>query len=224
MPTNWPPSKQLALLTFANDFLAKIQANAALYGLLPLDATNLAPLVATRNTTMAAATDPATKTKVTTMAMQVAKVQVVAAIRALARRVQSNNTVTAAAKTSLGLPVHSAVPSPIAAPATRPMVNVVGMALAQMTIRIVDENTPSKRAKPAGATSAQVFCFIGPAGTPPPADLRQWVSEGLATRSDFKINYAPADNGKEATIVARWLNGKGEAGPASIPTVVPIAA
>jgi hypothetical protein len=225
MPNNdWPPAKDQDLDAYDRDFYAKINANAALYGLLPADAAAMLPYVTAFTNSLALATDPATKTKVATMANRVARGQIVAVIRALAKRVQANNTVTAAAKTALGLPVHRLVPTPINPPGTRPMINVTGFAPAELSLRIVDESTPTRRARPRGTIGAQIFSFIGPAGTPPPADLKQWAFEGIATRADFKITYAPGDVGKQASLIARWSNAKGQNGPNSLTAAVPIAA
>lgn len=225
MPGNsFIPNKDMELQAYAADFLAKIAASPATYGLLPADATAMAPYVTGYTANLNLATDPSTKTKVTTMQKNVSRVQIISVIRALARRVQANNTVTAAAKIALGLPVHSLVPSPIPAPVTRPMVNPMTFTPGGLKILIVDETTPTKRKRPAGAIGAQIFSFIAPVGTAPPADLKQWAFQGIATRADFQLHYAPADSGKEASIIARWLNGKGETGPNSIMTAVPIAA
>ena len=225
MPNNnWPPSTDMGLQTYSVDFLAKIVATPATYGLLAADGTAMTPYVTAFTTQLGLAMDPATQTKVVTMAKQVARVQLVAVIRALARRVQANNTVTAAAKVALGLPVHSVVPTPINPPSTRPMLNVVGSTTAQLMIRIVDETTPTRRKRPTGTVGAQVYTFVAAAGTTPPADLKQWMFEGMATKADFQISYAAGDIGKQAHVVARWANAKGESGPNSLTTVAPIAA
>ena len=222
--SSWPPAKDLDFQTAANDFLAKITLLPATYGLVAADATALSPIVANMNVQMGLATDPATRTKVTVMAKRVSRAQTEAALRALARRVQSNNTVTAAAKTALGLPVHSLVPSPVPTPVTKPMLNIVNISNAQLTVRIVDESTPTKRAKAAGSIGAQVYGYVAAAGAIPPQDLGQWSFKGMATKADFQINYVTADAGKQAYVIARWLNSKGETGPNSLMINAPIAA
>lgn len=225
MPTNhWPPSKDMDLQAYGADFLAKITATPALYGLVAADAAAMAPYVTGFTNALNLATDPATKTRVVNTQKNVARVQMVAVIRALAKRVQANNTITAAAKVALGLPVHSVIPTPINPPATRPMLNIIGSTTAQLVLRIVDENTPTRRARPTGSVGAQVYTFVAPTGTPPPADLKQWMFEGMATKGDFQIRYAPADIGKQAYIVARWSNAKGQSGPNSLVAAAPIAA
>ena len=220
----WPPSKDLDFLTAAQDFLAKITLSPTTYGLLAADATALSPIVANLTVQMGLVMDPATKTKVTVMGKKVAKAQTAASLRALANRVQANNTVSASNKIALGLPVHSLVPTPVPVPVTRPMLNIIANGQAQLTVRIVDETTPTRRAKARGSIGAQVYTFVGTIGTTPPADLKLWVFEGMSTKTDFQISYAPADAGKQAFIVARWLNSKGETGPTSLVTVAPIAA
>jgi hypothetical protein len=223
MSTDWLPSRDTLLQTFAVNFSAKITTNFASYGLVTGDATALATLVTSFNSALAAATNPPTRTKTTVAAKNVAKAQLVADIRILAKRIQANPAVTIPQKTDLGLPIKSA-PTPIPVPAVKPDVTLTNIDIRTHTVRVTDLTTPSKRGKPDGVQGAEVYVFVAAAGTTPPADLSQWRFEGLTTDPDFSISYADADAGKTASIVARWYNPRGEAGPNSTPVVVPIAA
>ena len=95
-------------------------------------------------------------------------------------------------------------------PATKPLVAVLGMDRGRVLVHLTDETTPDGRAKPDGTVGAEVYSFVAAPNTTPPADLEEWRYEGLATRRQFEVDYNQTDGGKVATIVARWLNGKGQ--------------
>ena len=215
------PSTDPALSTWASNFSSKITATPTAYGLLAADATSLATLTSAFTASLATASNPATRTAVSVASKDTAKVSLVADIRSLARRIQATSTVTAAQKTELGLPIHSPIPTPVPAPSTRPLVNLLDTGGKSHLIRLADETTPNKRARPVGAAGAEVYSFIGET---PPQDLEMWRFEGQATKADFVVDYTNADVGKTATIVARWYNRKGETGPVSNPITGTVAA
>lgn len=94
----------------------------------------------------------------------------------------------------------------------------------RVPIRLVDETTPTKKAKPFGVEGAEVYSYIPADGEEPPMDLEKWRFEGLATRSTFQIAYNGDDVGKTAVIRAQWFNPRGEPGPASTAITATIAA
>lgn len=144
------------------DLLAKIAAAPALYGLVAADATVMAQYVTGFTIALNLATDPATRTRVTTVEKNLAQGHILAIIRVLAKRVQANNTVTAAAKVAIGLPVHNLIPTPINPPATRPMLNVIGSTTAQLVLRIVDETTPTRPANAKGQSGPNSLTAAAP--------------------------------------------------------------
>jgi hypothetical protein len=221
---SWLPSKELDLQTFCADFSTKITLSPTTYGVLASDATTLAALVATYTSSLATATDPATKTKVTTAAKNSAKIALVAEMRSLAKRIQATPSVTPAQKTTLGLPVHAVHPTPIAQPSTRPVLSVVAVQGQQALIRLVDEATPTKRSKPGDAEGAIVLSYVPAASEAPPSDLEKWSFKAVATKGEVKLTYTPDQVGKTATIRAFWVNPRGEQGPVSDAVTLMIAA
>lgn len=218
------PTRDEDLSTFAQNFSALITATPAVFSLLPADATALAALVTEFTEALETALNPSTRTPVAVAAKDTARVVLVADIRSLAKRIQSAPNVTPAQKTSLGLTVQDHVRTPVPPPATKPVVNVVTNGGRRQTIRLVDETTPLKRARPVGVAGAEVYSYVQTSAEAPPADLEAWRFEGLATRSEFEIGYNSADVGKTAHIRALWYNAKGQSGPESDEVIVPIAA
>lgn len=215
------PGKDADLLSYATNYSAKVTATPTAYGLVAADATALAALVSAYSAALAEATNPDTRTSSKVAMKNLAKAHLVADIRALSRKVQASTTVTVEQLSDLGLPIHKHQPTPIPAPATMPLVNVVTVRHGSHVIRLADETTPTSRAKPFGVDGAEVLVFVGET---PPADIDQWEIKGLATRAQFQIDYDSADAGKTAHIIARWFNPRGHTGPNSVPVTERIAA
>jgi hypothetical protein len=91
-------------------------------------------------------------------------------------------------------------------------------------LRLVDETTLTKRAKPEGVEGAEVYSFVAADGQAPPADLTQWRFEGQTRRWDYTVSYDAADVGKTAYLKALWFNPRGQCGPESEPIAATVAA
>ncbi len=222
--TDFLPARDEDFNAWAVNFSALVAAAPVAYGLLAADATALAGLVTAFTAALTAATNPGTRTAVTVASKETARVALSADIRSLVRRIQAVATVTAAQKTALGISVIQGIYSLVPAPATSPLLNIVAVTPRQHAIRVVDETTPTRRARPFNAAGAEVYAFIGAAGVTPPADLEHWEFKGMATRSDYIVQYNADDAGKQATIVTRWYNRRGQTGPVSNPISGTIAA
>jgi hypothetical protein len=225
MASTWPPTKEAEFADWIANYSAKITLAPTLYGLVALDATNLATLVTGYNSAAAIVNDPTTKTAVAITNRDVAKAALLADIRSLARRIQATPTVTPGQKTGLGLPVHKTTPTVIPVPVTKPVLAIAGISKGRaVTIRIQDETTPTKNAKPFGVDGAEVYTYVPTASEAPPVDLTKWRFEGIAKRASFELNYDGEDVGKTAYVRALWFNPRGESGPASDDVTATIAA
>jgi hypothetical protein len=215
------PTRDGLLLTFAQDFSAKITSNPTSYSFTAAQATLLANAVSAYETSYGLATDPATKTKGTVIDKDLKRALLKATLRSYARQIQANPSVTAQQKTDLGLPVRDAEPSTRPAPNTQPVGSVVGIVNNDVMTQWFDQLTPTRRARPVGYAGLAIYSYVG---ENPPSDIEQWRHEGLATTSRFTIGFNPGDAGKKITIVARWYSYKGEFGPLSTPITTVIAA
>lgn len=144
------------------------------------------------------------------MAKNQAKAGLVAALRTLSQRIQANPAVSAELKTELGLPLHDRDPSPIPAPATKPVLTVLGID----HLRLADETSPDSRTKPTGVDGAEIWCYVG---ENPPSELSGWSMYGLTTRTRVEVRHRPEDRGKTVHLVARWFNPRKQVGPQSAP-------
>ncbi|HEY8666511.1 MAG TPA: hypothetical protein VIL86_07600, partial [Tepidisphaeraceae bacterium] len=194
------PSRDEDLLAFLVNFSALITLSPTAFGLLAGDAVSLAALVSAFQTALGISSTPSTRTSVSVASKDTARAVVTADARSLAKRIQATPTVTAAQKISLGLTVADGVVSSVARPATMPVCTLVENVDRTHTIRLVDETTPTRRARPAGSAGAEVYSFVADPGQTPPADLEAWRFEGLATKSQFSVSYNGGDVGKVAYI------------------------
>jgi len=65
-------------------------------------------------------------------------------------------------------------------------------------------------AKPSGVQSAEIWYLVGPT---PPTDPAQCRFAALDTATPYLLQHDPADGGKLAHYLLRWVNSRGEPGP-----------
>src|SRR5262249_31548553 len=80
----------------------------------------------------------------------------------------------------------------------------------QHTIHWRDESIPNSKVKPGGVRGAEIWACIGPT---PPSDPTQAHFVALDTASPYLFEHNPADAGKLAHYLVRWVNTRGEPGP-----------
>ena len=221
--TTTPPLRDADLASFSQTFSAMISDSPTTYGLEAADATALATLVTSFINAYDLARSAATRTASKITLKNQAKTALLAAERALIARIRAFPGITDALLQDLDLPIHDRQPTPTPAPWTKPTIAVLGMDRGRILIRLGDETLTDTRAKPEGAVGAEIYSYVAPLGTILPTDLDEWRHEGLATRNRFEIDYKASDAGKVGTIVARWINRRGQTGPLSNPVSTPIA-
>ena len=63
-----------------------------------------------------------------------------------------------------------------------------------------------------------------PYGMALPVDPDAWRFMGQATTTQARLRFTDADAGKTATVMARWINAKGQPGPLSYKVTATVAA
>lgn len=130
-------------------------------------------------------------------------------IRSLVQRLQASSTTTDAQRAALGITVPDRISTPIGVPTSRPSARIENRGGLRHTVNFVDENTPTRTAKPAGVMGAEIWVYLGDT---PPTDSQQLHFLGLDTRTPYEAKFNPADAGKTAYYRLRWVNKRGEAG------------
>ena len=224
MPRSFIPAKEDDLASMATNMSSILTTSFASYGVLLTDATALATLLVSFNTSLAVTKVPNTRTPTSITVKNTNKATLIADIRVLAKRIQANPAVTAAMKVSLGITVPDHVRTPILPPVTKPVLSVDTMTSLGFTLRLADETTPTKRSKPVGTDGAEVYTFIGAAGAVPPMEVAQWTYQGRAMRSNYVLSFSGSNAGSVVHVKAAWVNPRGQSGPVSDAVVKGIAA
>ena len=219
--SDYLPTRLAQLRDWAVNFSTLITATPVAFGLTAGNATTISTAVNAFTAAYTLATDPSTRTSVTVAAMRVQKTAMIAVIRQFAAIIRANPAITAAQLETLGLTVSDAEPSPIPAPSTFPLIDVVNATPNRHELRYSDSATPDSRAKPAGTIGLQLFRVVGDeeVASPTGADL-----VGQYTTNPIRVDFNPDDVGKTATYFARWVTRRGLIGPWSNGTSVTIAA
>lgn len=223
MSKGYLPSRESLLRDWAQNFSTLVSATPTAFGLVALDATQLASLLTSFLNCYDAAVEPTTRTRVTIGAKNVAKAALLADVRMLVRKIQSTPTVTVNQKLALGITVPDRAPTPVPPPATKPIMQLVANSGRAIVARVADSATPTSRARPFATFGAEVFSYVVQNGEAAPADLEQWRYEGLARKATVAIRFGAADVGKTAVIKMRWCGSRGS-GPVSEPATATIAA
>src|SRR5262245_17420772 len=221
MGSSYIPVRDSELDSWLLNFKTLIAANPTNYGLVVADATAITNSFNAWHTAYLAATNPATRTHVTIAAKDAQKILTLDVVRTYAATIRANTAVSNDLKLGLGLHIADDVPTPVPPPSTYPILAINGAGPGMQDLRAADQNTPTRRAKPAGTAGLLVFRSIGTAAANDPT---QAFFLGFVTRAAFTSNFEAGDDGKIATYFGRWTNGKGELGPWSAPVSMRIAA
>src|SRR5688572_13214418 len=155
------PSREADIVTWSINFKTKIVATPTVYGLTAPQATAYGTkhdaFVAAHQT----ANDPATRSPSAIVAKDVAKVNLAAEARMLARIIQAAPAVTAEQRSDLGLTVRDSDPSPIPPPAAAPEMDIISAVVRTVRVRLRDLANPTRRGKPDGVAGASVFSHVG---------------------------------------------------------------
>ena len=214
MAARFPPGREADLVTFTQQFKAKITATPTAYSLTAAQATAYAAksddFIAKWNVVQ----DPATRTRTNTSLKDVAKAALLAELRMLVKIIQNAPATTNAMRIELGIPQRATEPTPIPPPAAAPLLEVVKVYGRQITVRLKDA-VGDRRGKPQGCAGATLFSFVG---AEPPASGAGWRAEGNVTRGTIIVEFAatvPA--GAKVWFTAIWYSQRGLTGPACTP-------
>lgn len=152
-----------------------------------------------------------------------------ALIRTFAARIQQAAGTTDAMRAALGITIRDPVPTRVRLPGSEPLVSVDTSERLRHTLHFVDSATPTRKAKPYGVMGAEVWVFVGDATasqvedveiTPAGASsirrsLQPFKFAKIATRTPTVVEFDGDYAGRTASYLLRWLNTRGQPGPAS---------
>lgn len=212
MRTSYFPSTDLGLLGWTKNLSDRLVESPEPYGIAPETAAAFAALQAAFADAMLAV-DPGVRNKASVAAKNDLREAIKASARLIRSIVFGQATVTDEQKIQLGFNVPRAKTS-IPAPETAPAVSVSSTDGHTVKLRLSDSTTLA-RSRPPGATSANIFRFIG---DEPSDDLSKWTL-ALSTTRRFARIILPASvpPGTRVWFCAYWTNPRSQPGPMSRP-------
>ncbi len=145
-------------------------------------------------------------------------------VRPVTNFVQGWPKTTNADRAEMGITVRDTSPTPAPAPSSRPLALVESGQRLTHQLRLVDESTPTRRARPAGVLGAEVWVKLVDADQPAPTDPAALTFLTMTTRPSFRAEFKAGEGGKTAVYMARWVSTRGEKGPWSEVTTATVAA
>jgi hypothetical protein len=147
-----------------------------------------------------------------------------AAARPVTAFIQAFPKTTDTDRAAIGITIRDAATRSGTAPRSRPMVVVSDAGRYTHELRLVDESSPTRRARPRGVERAEIFVAFTPAAAPAPSDMHayryvQSVSDGRAV-----LSYDSPQGGMQAHYVARWVTRRNAYGPWSETSSATVAA
>ncbi|MCC6321208.1 MAG: hypothetical protein IT438_07210 [Phycisphaerales bacterium] len=134
-------------------------------------------------------------------------------MRSRADFVQAWGGTTDADRATIGITVRDRAGTPVATPTTRPRAVVSAGQRLTHTLRLTDEATPTRRARPRGVLGAEVWVKLVDAGQPAPTNPAALAFLTMATRPSVTAEYRAEGGGKTAVSMLRWVSTRGEKGP-----------
>ena len=89
---------------------------------------------------------------------------------------------------------------------------------------MLDESTPTRRARPAGVQHAEFFVALTPPATPAPADERAYRCVQSASDGSMTLSFEASQGGMQAHYMARWVTRRGAIGAWSETSSATVAA
>ena len=131
---------------------------------------------------------------------------------------------TDADRATIGITIRAPHPGGVPAPSSRPRVLVESSGRYTHELRLMDESTPTRRARPRGVERAEVFVALTPTGSPPPDDLSAFRYVQSVSDGSTVLSYEAPQGGMQAHYLARWVTRRGAMGPWSDTASATVAA
>ena len=145
-------------------------------------------------------------------------------VRPVTNFVQGWPKTTNADRAEMGITVRDTSPTPAPAPSSRPLALVESGQRLTHQLRLVDESTPTRRARPKGVQRAEVFVALTAPGQPAPANPGDYRYIGSVTRGETTLSFESDKGGMQAHYLSRWVSTSGATGPWSNTASATVAA
>ena len=209
------PKKDFDLVDWSRNFREKIVGHTEEFGLTEAQADAYALLDEQFAQAYAQASGPASKSQYLVALKNTARAALWAGARELYARIQVNTSVSDADKIALGVLVPKTTLTPVPRPSEAPGIRVVSTSGHTVTLRFIDATNPTRRGRPIGTASLNLFTHVGPDAPAGPDGWRYALSTTKVT-VDVTLPSSVAP-GAMVWFTAFWLNPRGQPGPTAAP-------
>jgi hypothetical protein len=186
-------------LAFLNAFIATLSGDLASYtGVTAAMMTQMGTLRDDDADTLLTHTQTQEAAKAATIAKNDARAAAEAFVRQIRDLIRANN-VPADKYAALGIP---SAPESAPSSATVPIATIDTRNRLQHTINFADASTPNIKRRPRGVVGCEIYVKID---GPPPGNESDCVFLALDTATPYVAEFSPADAGKTAHYLLRWL-------------------
>jgi hypothetical protein len=216
---NYLPTQEAALVEWTGTFLDRILTGFASYGLSQTEANNYKT---TRDRFVAiynSASADVSRTRVVVSEKNIEKKHLINATRMLVRVCEAWPQMTNPKRIELGLPEKKPRAKKQPIPKAKPIVKVLKVDDREVTIGL--QQASGERSKPAGVDGANIFVAYGETA---PTSESAWELYTGTNKSRVVLTLDKIDEATCVWISAQWLNRSRQAGPASTPMSVQLAA
>jgi len=211
------------LRAWSANFVSFVQANRAAVGLSDDEVTALASGVAGFEAELTGQEAAEAAARAATRRKNSQRQSLKESLRAIVRQIQAAQMIDDAQRQAMGISLRGGGRSLAVAPSTRPVGMIWASQSLRHELRLFDEMTPTRRARPRGVLGAEIWVKVVPTGSAGPASDADWSFVQLATASPCAVEFAAADAGKNAWYRLRWINSRAQRGPWSEPVIATIA-
>lgn len=211
------PTREADLITWSNNFNARINGDPGLYGLTDVQANAYDVLHTAWVAAYQTANENSTRTPSAITTKNDAKEALIdgpGGIRQLVAIIQAFPDTTNTQRTDLGITIRNNEPTPVPVPDSIPVIEFTSVNGNRVNIRVHD-NEAAGRGKPEGVTGVYVYSYVGEDS---PTQINDWKFEGSSGKTELAIEFpASVQPSTKVWVCAAWVNGKfqtGEATPA----------
>lgn len=219
MANGYMPRADSAALSWMRSFSQRLAGQPGVYGVTAGEVASVGEAVAAFAAALTVASAPGTRTVVTVSAKDEARTVAESACRPIYARIKCATTISDEDKFRAGVRPINPARTRIGPPQDVPVLGLVDVTAHSHVLGYASEQSPSRRAKPFGATGLQVFRTLRE-GSQPQGESRY---VGTFSRNPVRIALSAEDDLKMAMYTARWINRRGEVGPWSNPVMVRIS-
>ncbi|MBK9189313.1 MAG: hypothetical protein IPM33_10205 [Phycisphaerales bacterium] len=228
---NYIPRPDAAFAAWVNQYTGAVEQWWADQGFDPAELNALTKALTDWNVAFAAHTAAQAAAQGARQTKDQARALLEKEVRPVTNFVQANPLTTNAARAEMGITVRDTSPTPAPAPTSRPLALVESGQRLTHRLRLVDESTPTRRARPRGVQRAEVFLALTAPGSPAPATPPigdpgggDYHYIGSITRGETTLSFEASKGGLQAHYLSRWVSTSGAAGPWSETASATVAA